>query len=326
MRCNPRLATLIGAAVVILAGLPLATAGGPGRDLLVPLPELPPPIAVVSDSPEQLPPLERAKTYEDEVVEIVNQERWSNGQLPPLARCALLDTSSETHSSNMAVRDFLAHCDLDTGTEFWERIIAAGYSFNAAAENIAAGQSTAAQVMTAWMNSEGHRANILDLDFREIGVGWVYQSGDQANVRLDQEPPQDPDCIADDISGPFGHYWTQNFGRRDIVYPVIIDREAYETATRAVDLYLYGTGWAQEMRIKNDTGSWSSWQTFQSDVAWQLSTGDGTKQVFVEIRNGSTVRAASDTIECSGCGAASPEIFADGFETGDTSHWSEVVP
>jgi uncharacterized protein YkwD len=64
--------------------------------------------------------------FEDQVVEIVNQERWSNGQLPPLKKESLLDDLTESHSFNMATRNFFAHCDLDTGLKPFERMIAAG--------------------------------------------------------------------------------------------------------------------------------------------------------------------------------------------------------
>ena len=235
----------------------------------------------------------RAQTFEDRVAELVNQERWDNGQLPPLKRCALLDSSSETHSSDMAERDFFAHCDLDTGSMPWDRMTDAGYTgWSYAAENIAAGYSTPEAVMAAWMGSSGHRANILSTDVREIGIGYVLQDTDQADVRLDSNG----DCTADGTGGPYFHYWTQNFGRRNSVYPVVIEREAYETTTRNVALYLYGSGWAQDMRFRNEDGAWSDWEPFAADKAWTLSAQNGVKTVWAEIRNGSTVYDASDEI------------------------------
>lgn len=233
-------------------------------------------------------------TFEDQVMELVNQQRWSNGQLYPLKRCDLLDNSAETHSGNMATRNFFAHCDVDTKTLPWDRMTAAGYTpWSAAAENIAAGYTTPAAVMTGWMNSSGHRANILSTTVRELGIGYVYQSGDQSNVRNDANG----DCNADGTTGgPYGHYWTQNFGKRSTVYPVVINREAFQTTESTVQLYLFGSGWATEMRFRNDSGSWSAWQPYATDVSWVLSGGNGSRMVNAEIRNGGTTYGASDVI------------------------------
>ena len=257
-------------------------------------------------------------TVEDQVMEIVNQKRWDNGQLPPLKRQSLLDNSSETHSFNMGDRDFFAHCDLDTGDLPVDRIADAGYwPFSAAGENIAAGYSSAAEVMTAWMNSPGHRANILSSNYKELGIGYVLDAADTGDVRLDQ----DSNCVADSFDqGPFFHYWTQNFGARSSFDPVVIDREAYLTTDRNVDLYLYGESWATQMRLRNAGGSWTAWQAFTSNVAWQLSPGDDVKQVDVEMTNGSTTRSASDTIVLED---TTGSLFSDGFETGDCRNWTE---
>jgi hypothetical protein len=219
----------------------------------------------------------------------------------------------------MGVRNFFAHCDPDTLTMPWDRMVAAGYSYNSAAENIAAGYSTPAAVVAGWMASSGHRANILSTTSRELGIGYSFDGADTGNVRLDANG----DCTPDGTGGPYFHYWTQNFGLRSTAYPVVVDREAYQTATVDVDLYLYGTGWASEMRIRNSGGVWTAWQPFAANVAWQLAPGPGVRQVDVEIRSGSTVRTASDTIVST---APDDVIFADGFSSGGTGAWSSVVP
>jgi uncharacterized protein YkwD len=245
-----------------------------------------------------------AQTVAEQVVELVNQERWTNGQLPPLKHNDLLDSSSQTHSDDMAVRDFFAHCDLDTGTLPWDRMTAAGYSWNSAGENIAAGYSSPSAVMAGWMASPGHRANILSTNYREIGVGYDYQGSDQANIRYDS----DGNCAADSYNhGPFRYYWTQNFGRRANVYPVVIAREAYETESRDVSLYVYGSGWAQEMRFRNEDGAWSGWLPYASDVSWTLSAGNGVKTVNAELKSGTTVLAASDQVVLNGPVTAVPD-------------------
>jgi uncharacterized repeat protein (TIGR01451 family) len=238
--------------------------------------------------------LAQTPTYEDQVMEMLNQERWNNGQLPPLKRNSFLDASSETHSDNMAVRNFFQHCDPDNGSKPWDRMTAAGYTgWSYAAENIAAGYSTPSAVMTGWMNSSGHRANMLSTSSREIGIGYVNATSDQNNIRTDANG----DCTSDaSNSGPFYKYWTQNFGRKNTTYPVVIAREAFQVTNSTVDLYVYGTGWAQQMRFRNDGGAWSAWQTFAANVSWVLGSGNGLKTVDCEIKNGTTVYAASDQV------------------------------
>jgi len=260
-------------------------------------------------------------TFEDQVMELVNQERLTNGALPPLKRNDLLDAAAEGHSFNMGNRNFFSHCDLDTLSSVTGRLAAAGYLGTSAAENIAAGYSTPAAVMAGWMASSGHRANILRTTVYELGIGYAYDAGDTGNVRIDQNT----DCAQDLTSGPFFHYWTQDFGRRGNVYPVVIEREAYATSSVDVDLYLYGTTWgAVDMRLRNENGGFTDWQPFSADVAWQLSPCNGVKMVTVEIRNGvMTVLSASDTILLTGQAGS---VFCDGFESGDVSAWNVVVP
>ncbi len=268
-------------------------------DFQDPAPEnpLPPPLVNPKSEPSVTGASEPAAapnspSYADLVMEIVNEERWANGQRPPLKRNSLLDVSAFGHSANMALRNFFAHCDLDTGTSPWDRMRAAGYIQSSGGENIAAGYSSPSAVMNGWMNSSGHRSNILSTSYRELGIGYDYQSGDQGNIRFDAGS-----CTADAGNhGPYYSYWTQNFGRRNDVYPVIIDREAYETETQAVDLYMYGDGWAEEMRFCNANGLWSDWQPYAPDVSWTLPGGNGYKTVLAEIRSGDTVRTAEDSI------------------------------
>ncbi|CAM2006939.1 CAP domain-containing protein [Acanthopleuribacter pedis] len=232
-------------------------------------------------------------TFEEQVVALVNIERLNNGGLPPLKQNSLLDQSSETHSENMAVRDFFAHCDLDTRSSMGDRMTAAGYAWNSAGENIAAGQTTPEAVMTAWMNSSGHRANILRTSFQEIGVGYFFQSADQNNVRFDDTG----DCNANRTGGPFRHYWTQNFGRSGAIFPLVINREAYVTEVQTVDLYIYGQGTFSEMRFRNNSGAFSEWEPFATEKTWNLDFGNGMHRVTVELRRpGGATQQASDTI------------------------------
>ena len=124
------------------------------------------------------------------VLELTNIERSKLGFSPLTFNTQLLN-AAETHSQNMALQDFFSHTGKD-GSSLGSRISATGYQFSAAAENIAAGSSTPEQVVSSWMNSSGHRANILNPNLKEIGIGYYFLADDTGSVN-------------------FNHYWTQVF-------------------------------------------------------------------------------------------------------------------
>lgn len=111
----------------------------------------------------------------------MNQERAKEG-CAPVSDESRLAAAAQGHSDDMSDRNYFSHTTPE-GVTFDQRIQNAGYS-KPGAENIAKGQQTADAVMVAWMNSSGHRTNILNCDLKKIGVG----------VTTD------------------GWYWTQNFG------------------------------------------------------------------------------------------------------------------
>ncbi len=120
-----------------------------------------------------------------EVVDRTNAERARHG-LRALTVDQRLAAAAQAHSADMVRRAFFAHESPD-GRQVWDRAVAAGYAYRKVAENIAAGQRTAEEVVRGWMGSPGHRATILDGDLTQIGVG-----------RAD--------------GGSYGVYWTQVFG------------------------------------------------------------------------------------------------------------------
>ena len=261
--------------------------------------------------------------YEIELVELTNQERWNNGMLPPFKQVDLLHNSSDGHSESMAINDFFAHCDLHTGKSPWQRMQDAGYFYNSAAENIAAGYGTPASAIAGWMSSPGHRANILNASRREFGVGYEYNNDGQVD-RLDTNS----NCVQDLLAGPYNRYWTQNFGTRNSVYPVVIEREMAETSNQTVDLYVYGAGTAASMRFSNDEIEWSDWVTYTPDYNWSLSPGGGLKTVYCQISTGingsGTVYSANDQIQfISDC---DPMIFSDVTLSGSQTYTScEII-
>ena len=112
---------------------------------------------------------------EKEVLALVNQEREKHG-LKPLQLDAEVFKVANMKSQDMRDHHYFDHQSPTYGSPF-EMLKQQGIDFKAAGENIAAGQKTAEEVMDGWMNSEGHRANILNPNFTHIGIGYV-QGGD----------------------------------------------------------------------------------------------------------------------------------------------------
>ncbi|SDM22418.1 CAP domain-containing protein [Streptomyces wuyuanensis] len=120
---------------------------------------------------------------EAEVLALVNKERAKVGCAPVRPDSSLARLAGR-FSSDMAARDFFDHTDPE-GDGPWDRAAQAGVG-GLGGENIARGQADARTVMNAWMNSDGHRANILNCDYRTLGVGVSFAQG--------------------------GPWWTQDFG------------------------------------------------------------------------------------------------------------------
>ncbi len=240
----------------------------------------------------------------------------------------------------MALNDYFSHLDfvqacIGVGT----RMNNAGYTgWTAGAENIAAGSATAAGTMSQWMGSSGHRTNILSSSYRDLGVGYYQQAGDQANLQLDgntncqcaDEPPTGvPQCPSACAFCALQHYWTQVFGARGGAtgYPVVIEREKHSTATAIVDLYLYQPpGSNRQMRFANETGGFTEFEPYLADVLnWNLTAGDGRKTVIAEVSTSSGTFRTCDRIWLDGSGDTS-FVFADGFECDGTTAWSALAP
>jgi uncharacterized protein YkwD len=121
---------------------------------------------------------------EAQVLALVNKERAAGGCSPVTANDRLT-RAADDYSDVMASSGVMSHTGPD-GSTMTTRVEAAGYQWSTLGENIARGQADAASVMKSWMNSPGHRANILNCSFKELGVGVHFGDG--------------------------GPWWTQNFG------------------------------------------------------------------------------------------------------------------
>lgn len=120
------------------------------------------------------------------MVVLINEVRAAAG-CNPVAANALLAKAAEAHSADMAANSYFSHQSQD-GRSPWDRAKSAGYQWPSA-ENIAAGNASAKATMDQFMNSPGHKANILNCGHKAVGVGRA--SG-----------------------GPYRYYWTQLFGSR----------------------------------------------------------------------------------------------------------------
>ena len=119
-----------------------------------------------------IPQLEPSvRSFEQEVIRLVNEQRVQNG-LNPLTENWELSRVARYKSQDMVDNRYFSHTSPTYGSPF-QMIRVFGISFRRAGENIAYGQRTPQAVVNAWMNSSGHRANILNASYTQIGVGYV---------------------------------------------------------------------------------------------------------------------------------------------------------
>lgn len=117
----------------------------------------------------KIPTIGDIQKLEKEVVTLVNKERTKKG-LAPLKANWELSRVARYKSDDMATKNYFSHTSPTYGSPF-TMMTNFGVKYTTAGENIAMGQQTAASVMSSWMNSPGHKANILSVNFTEIGVG-----------------------------------------------------------------------------------------------------------------------------------------------------------
>ncbi|MBQ5749175.1 MAG: hypothetical protein IIV87_03350 [Oscillospiraceae bacterium] len=127
----------------------------------------------VPNTPDELPG--NVHEYEREVVRLVNIEREKNG-LPALTLREDLCIHARVKSQDMRSGGYFSHTSPTYGSPF-EMMQSFGITYRSAGENIAMGYNSPQSVVQAWMNSEGHRANILSASFTHLGVGYVADGG-----------------------------------------------------------------------------------------------------------------------------------------------------
>ncbi|MGA2403215.1 MAG: CAP domain-containing protein [Syntrophobacteraceae bacterium] len=127
---------------------------------------------------------------ERKIIELVNLERGTEG-LPTLQYNDRLAATARGHALDMALRDYSSH-DRRDGRKFYECVFESGYPISKCGENIAVGLATPEEAFEGLISSPGHRANIMDSDFTQMGVGHVVSP-----------------------TSAFHHFWTQDFGAGD---------------------------------------------------------------------------------------------------------------
>lgn len=129
----------------------------------------------------------QADAWKDEVLQLVNLERSRVG-LGALSYNAGLEAQADAYACELITYDYFDHVNPDTGSTLADRSTDYGYDYWIVGENLAAGQRTPIEVVQAWMDSPGHRENILNASFTELGIGIK-------------------------VGGKYGTYWVQEFGR-----------------------------------------------------------------------------------------------------------------
>lgn len=238
-------------------------------------------VSLANDPPAQPP----EQVYNEMLaVYYMNLARRDNG-LPPVRWNAQMTRAARWFSWDSVDNRPGGYCGHQDTLGRWpsERVPAFGYLGASGAENCFCGYVTPQAAIDGWINSPGHRNNLLDLYTREVGMGYYRR--------------------ADDGRG----YVTLDLGHDAVFAPVIIDREAIQTTEPTVELYIYdrqpsggfaGLGPATEMQIANEpcfVGA--TWEPYQAQKSWSLEPGRGWRTVYAKTRDavGRTM-VVSDTI------------------------------
>lgn len=132
--------------------------------------QIPNPDLIYPNQKINIPNIDKTKGVEQQVLTLVNQERARAG-VKPLQMDWELQRVARVKACDMAEKGYFSHQSPTYGSPF-DMMKQFGISYRSAGENIAEGQRTPSEVMTAWMNSQGHRENILKSDYTHLGVGY----------------------------------------------------------------------------------------------------------------------------------------------------------
>ncbi len=192
---------------------------------------------------------------------------------PPLRWNAELTAAARWFSWDSVANRAEGYCGHQDSQGNWPdvRTQTAGYTGVSGAENAFCGYVSGEAAVEGWLNSEGHRANLLDPNSREVGLGYYH--------------------LADGRG-----YVTQDFGHDPAYAPVVINHEALSTDSREVELYIYdaeaaggfnGRGATVDMQVSNHpTFANATWEPYTSRKTWTLAPGEaGWRTVYVKSRD-----------------------------------------
>jgi hypothetical protein len=201
-----------------------------------------------------------------------NLARRDNGQ-PPLRWNAEMTNAARWFSWDSVENrppGFCGHEDT-LGRLPWDRMADFGYKGFAGAENAFCSYVTPEQAIAGWMDSPGHRDNLLNPNWQEVGLGYYHRASDGRG------------------------YVTQGFGVDSVYPPLIVENEAVDTISPNVGLYLYsqkgsgditGLGPALDMMLSNNrcfTGA--TWEPYTPEKSWTLDPGSGWRTVYAKTRD-----------------------------------------
>lgn len=212
----------------------------------------------------------RVKLLHDYTVS-VNEVRLVQG-LPPLKLNESLCEAAQTHAETLQQARQIRHADAQ-GRRADYRVATVGYCYHRLGENLAAGQLSWERALEMWLQSPPHRTNLLDADYRELGIGFA--ADDTAYYRTT---------------------WTQLLGARRHVYPVVINLDAFSTDSPMVSVYVHGAREAQWMRYRINGGIWSEWQAPSEWLRCPLPEWEGYHTITVQLRIKGRVYETSDEI------------------------------
>lgn len=242
------------------------------------------PQQAVSLSPQD-PTTTDAFIYEEaQTVYLGNLARQANG-VPPLRWNNQLSQAARWFAWDSVENRPEPYCGHQDTNGQWpgDRARIFGYLGFAGAENAFCGWVTPQQAIDGWMNSPGHRANLLDPNSREAGLGFYRRTSDGRG------------------------YVAQGFGTDAVFPPVVIENEALNVNSTSVNLYIYdrtsgggfaGLGPATQMMVSNNRCfDGASWEPYSAQKAWTLTTGMGWRTVYVKTEDSlGRTSTVSDTI------------------------------
>lgn len=234
----------------------------------------------LSHSANAAPLLATAETAQDaqlfynelQVIYLTNLKRREHG-LPPLRWNKQLQDAARWFATNATERagPYCGHED-SLGRNPGARFTYFGYqNSHAWGENVVCGMTRPESAVNGWMNSAGHRQNILHPLYREIGVGYIQNSTTNRGY-ISQEFSYDPNYA-----------------------PVIIENEALSVTSPTVNLYIYdpasgngleALGAAVDMMIANQPDFADAvWEPYSTEKQWTLAAGEGWRSVYVKVRD-----------------------------------------